>query len=78
MEVVEFQFTSPIPWQVNTSMLHSFLSLVVLLHAATRKRNLKNKFANTVEHFKKDVSPMTIILSEICDSDEEGTNNSKR
>ena len=43
-------------------MCNSFVSLVVMLHAATRKRNVKNKFANTVEVFKEDVSPMNIIL----------------
>jgi len=55
---------------------------VVMLHAATRKRNVKNKFANTVELFKEDVSPMTIILSKICNTEEgteqERTNNSWR
>ncbi|XP_074619312.1 PRA1 family protein 3-like [Acropora palmata] len=35
---------------------------VVMMHPATRKRNVKNKFANTVEVFKEDVSPMNIIL----------------
>ncbi|KAL9971551.1 hypothetical protein ACROYT_G017726 [Oculina patagonica] len=46
---------------------------VILLHAATRKRNIKNKFANAVEVFKEDVTPMTIILSKICTMDEEQT-----
>lgn len=44
---------------------------VILLHAATRKRNIKNKFANTVELFKEDVTPMTILLSKICSTKEE-------
>ena len=46
-------------------------SLVILLHAATRKRNIKNKFANVVEVFKEDVTPMTIILSKICTIEKE-------
>ncbi|XP_020618683.1 PRA1 family protein 3-like [Orbicella faveolata] len=44
---------------------------VILLHAATRKRNIKNKFANVVEVFKEDVTPMTIILSKICTIEQE-------
>ena len=46
---------------------------VILLHAATRKRNVKNKFANMVELFKEDVSLMTIILSKICSNEEENS-----
>lgn len=49
----------------------SSLLAVILLHAATRKRNIKNKFANTMELFKEDVTPMTILLSKICSTKEE-------
>ncbi|PFX33444.1 PRA1 family protein 3-like isoform X1 [Stylophora pistillata] len=45
--------------------------VVILLHAAMRKRNIKNKFANTVELFKEDVTPMTILLSKICSAEEQ-------
>ena len=43
-------------------------SPVILLHAATRKRNIKNKFANMTKLFKEEVTPMTVILSKICSS----------
>ena len=46
---------------------------VILLHAATRKRNIKNKFANVVDLFKEDVTPMTIILSKICTIEDENS-----
>ena len=52
-------------------MFNSFVSLVVSLHAATRKINVKNKFANNVELLKEDVSPMTIILSKISNIEED-------
>lgn len=51
-------------------IVSSFLA-VILLHAAMRKRNIKNKFANTVELFKEDVTPMTILLSKICSAEEQ-------
>jgi len=51
---------------------------VILLHAATRKRNIKNKFANVVELFKEDVTPMTIILSKICYAEDESTEYRER
>jgi len=51
---------------------------VILLHATTRKRNIKNKFANVVELFKEDVTPMTIILSKICYVEDESTDYRER
>ncbi|XP_068718787.1 PRA1 family protein 3-like [Montipora capricornis] len=51
---------------------------VTLLHAATRKRNIKNKFANAMELFKEDVTPMTIILSRICTIEQEREEKGKR
>ncbi|CAH3028058.1 unnamed protein product [Porites evermanni] len=51
---------------------------VILLHAATRKRNIKNKFANMTELFKEDVTPMTVILSKICSSGDDDTENRQR
>lgn len=60
---------------IETDYFISFI--VILLHAATRKRNIKNKFANVVEVFKEDVSPMTIILSKICTIEQEQQDSGK-
>lgn len=51
---------------------------VILLHAATRKRNVKNKVANMMELFKEDVTPMTIILSKICPIEEDNSEKRER
>ncbi|XP_029199083.2 PRA1 family protein 3-like isoform X1 [Acropora millepora] len=54
-------FVMPLAGGIKDKMA-GYMQDFVMLHAATRKRNVKNKFANTVEVFKEDVSPMNIIL----------------
>ncbi|KAK3726951.1 hypothetical protein QZH41_014803 [Actinostola sp. cb2023] len=44
---------------------------VAFLHAACRKRNLRNKFTNVTDLFKENPSPMAIILNFICEKQEE-------
>lgn len=66
------------PKHLVVSVPFDFYFSVILLHAATRKRNVKNKVANMMELFKEDVTPMTIILSKICPIEEDNSEKRER